>query len=294
MFLHRQELPVSGECSFPRGFDPDFDDRDWNDDWLRLPVAQVPPGVHPGGYRVERRLLDAVPIFDRAYRLSAPLDCRLLYDPQGRLWMSDTPQERIMMVNNGRRSSGHVLIGGLGLGLYPQVAQAGSAGAATRFTVIERSPVVVDIVTPTLEAALDAPLTLHIGDAAEFLAGPVGQRFDTVFLDTWDTLDAAHLPMVNALRDLALRHLTPEGRVLLWGYGWMLALFEDACRQILALPPGARHNALAAQAHDAPRALALLGPVLDRFAGEPVAADIEAALGWCRGYALHVTEPVEF
>lgn len=284
---------MSFENPLPCGFDPDFDDRTWNDDWLRLPVAQIPPGVHSGGYRVERQMVDAVPIFDRAYRLSTPLDCRLLYDPQGRLWMSDTPQERIMMINNGRRSSGHVLIGGLGLGLYPQVAQAGSAGAATRFTVIERSPVVVDIVAPTLEVALDVPMTLHIGDAAEFLAGPVEQRFDTVFLDTWDTLDAAHLPGVNALRDLALRHLTPDGRVLLWGYGWMLALFEDACRKILALPPGARTDSLAAQAHDAPRALALLGPVLDRFEGAPV-ADMRAALGWCHRHALRITGPVEF
>lgn len=284
---------MSFENSLPCGFDPDFDDRAWNDDWLRLPVAQIPPGAHSGGYRVERQMVDAVPIFDRAYRLSTPLDCRLLYDPQGRLWMSDTPQERIMMVNNGRRSGGHVLIGGLGLGLYPQVAQTGSVGAATRFTVIERSPVVVDIVAPTLEAALDVPLALHIGDAAEVLAGPVEQRFDTVFLDTWDTLDAAHLPHVNALRDLALRHLTPDGRVLLWGYGWMLALFEDACRKILALPPRARIDSLAAQAHDAPRALALLGPVLDRFEDAPV-ADMRAALGWCRRHALRVTGPVEF
>lgn len=272
----------------PAGFDPDFDDRAWNDAWQHLPIAPIPPGRHPGGYRVERQTVRAIPIFDRVYQLSAPLDCRLLFDPDGRLWMSDTPQERIMMVNNGRRSRGHVLIGGLGLGLYPQYAVAGAAGQATAFTVIERSAVVCDIVAPTLTRALDAPLEIRLGDIAAFLAGTATTRFDTIFLDVWDTLDAAALPYVNALRDHALRHLTPEGRVLLWGYGWMLELFETACRQVLAVPPDARRGWLLAQAGDAPQAIPLLMPVIEHFADDSV-EDEAPALAWCRRHALTLT-----
>lgn len=284
-------MALPANHTFPRGFDPDFDDRAWNDLWLHVPVAPIPPGVHPGGYRVERRLVEAIPIFEHVYRLNPPLDCRLLFDPEGRLWMSDTPQERIMMVNNGARSQGHVLVGGLGLGLYPQYAAENAVGAATRFTILEQSEVVCEIVAPTLETALDLPLSIHLGDAAAYLAGPVGERFDTIFLDTWETLDAAHLPTVNALRDAALHHLTPDGRLLLWGYGWMLALFEDACHQLLALPPGARWDMLHTRQLEPSRALSLLQPVLQHFADDPV-EDMLAALQWCREYALTVTAPL--
>lgn len=268
-----------------RGFDPEFDDTRWDDDWARVPLALIPPGVHPSGYRVERRLLHEALIFDRPYRLSVPFDARLLYGPDGRLWMSNTPQEHIMMCNNGRASAGHVLIGGLGLGVYPQYAAPEGVGAAERFTVIEQSAVVRAIVAPTLEVALSVPLTIREGEIGAVLAGPVTTRYDTIFLDTWETLDAAYLPAINRLRDLALRHLAPGGIVLLWGYRWMVRLFEDACRALLSWPPERRAELLAAQE---PRAAALLGPVLAHFAGDPV-GDPEAALAWCRAWIVQQT-----
>lgn len=193
-----------------------------------------------------------------------------------------------MMVNNGLRTRGHTLVGGLGLGLYPQYAAEGAAGSATHFTVIEQSEVVCEIVAPTLEVALDVPVSIHIDDAETYLAGPVAEHYDTIFLDTWETLDAAHLPVVNTLRDQALRHLAPNGRLLLWGYGWMLALFVDACQQLLALAPDQRAETLHARQGESSRAIALLEPVLDRFSDDP-ADDLPAALAWCRDYALNLS-----
>lgn len=266
------------------GFDPSFDDTQWTDGWLHVPIAQPPPGVHPSGYRVERRALHEVEVFDRPYRLAAPLDCRFLFDPGGRLWMSDTPQERMMMYNNGQRSRGSVLVGGLGLGLYPQYAVA---GGAARFTVIERSSVVRDIVEPTLSVALGVPLEVRLGDVGAYLSGPVAAHYDTIFLDTWESLDAVHLPEVNRLRDLALRHLAPDGRVLLWGYGWMLRLFEEACRQLLGVAPARRGAWLEGQAGASLPAVALLGPVVEHFRGRVVAGrDVAEALAWCRRYVV--------
>jgi spermidine synthase len=202
--------------------------------------------------------------------------------------MSDTPQERIMMYNNGRRSYGHVLVGGLGLGLYPQYAVSGAAGEATRITVIESSSVVRAIVEPTLEAVLDVPLQVTTGDVEAYLAEPVTARFDTIFLDVWETLDAVHLPRINRLRDLALRRLAPDGRVLLWGYRWMVRLFEQACRQVLAVPPGKRTAWLTSQAEASPAALTLLEPVVDHFRGREI-KDWDMILAWCRHYAAQVT-----
>jgi hypothetical protein len=271
-----------------RGFDPGFDDTAWTEAWLHVPLAQVPPGVYRDGFRIERRLIEYAEVFGRAYRLRAPLDCRFLYDPRGKLWMSSTPQEHIMMYNDGTRSRGHVLVGGLGLGMYPQYAQVGAAGEATRFTIIERSLAVRHMVEPTLTAALDVPLRVRTGDVEDLLAGPVTTRYDTILLDTWETLDAVLLPKINRLRDLAVRHLAPGGRVLLWGYGWMVRLFEDACRALLAIAPSDRPAWLQHRTRGAPAASELLRPVVERF-DNAVVGDISQALRWCREHVVRVT-----
>ena len=276
---------MSSQQRMWQGFDPEFDDTELTYSWLHVPIAQVPPGLHKSGFRVERRMVQEVNVFGQPMRVAAPLECRLLFDPEGRLWMSDTPQERIMMCNNGRHSQGNVLVGGLGLGLFLQYAVFGAVGQATSFTVIERSPVVRDIVEPTLSMSLDVPFEVRTGDVAAYMSRPVTIRYDTIFLDTWDTLDAAHLPSVNYLRDLALRHLATEGRLLLWGYRWMVRLFEEACRQLLIVAPGKRRAKLLAQLESSPQALALLKPVVDYF-GERVVGDMEDALAWCRHYIV--------
>jgi hypothetical protein len=175
--------------------------------------------------------------------------------------------------------------------VYPQYAAAGAAGEATRFTVIERSPLVRAIVEPTLRGALRVPLEVQTGDAEAYLAGPVVTRYDTIFLDTWETLDAANLPELNRLRDLGQCHLAPGGRILLWGYRWMVRLFEEACRQLLAIRPAQRRSWLLAQARVSPQAVALLQPVAQHFQGQ-VVQDMDLALAWCRGYIVRAVAQV--
>jgi hypothetical protein len=285
-------MPILSDTKMVRqGFDPEFDDTEWTDGWLHVPVALVPPGVHPSGYRVERRFLEYAEVFGRPMKMAAPLECRLLYDPEGRLWMSDTPQERIMMYNNGRRSWGSVLVGGLGLGLYLQYAVTGAAGQATRFTVIERSPVVAEIVEPSLSVNLGVPLKVMMGDISAHLSSPVTERYDTIFLDTWETLDATLLPSVNRMRELALNHLAPGGRVLLWGYRWMVRLFEDACRQLLAVAPDERREWLEERGATSRSAVELLMPVVEQV-GQAAINDLEGTLIWCREYIIQRVTPV--
>ncbi|MCW5854126.1 MAG: hypothetical protein KIT87_28925, partial [Anaerolineae bacterium] len=100
-----------------------------------------------------------------------------------------------------------------------------------------------------------------------------------------DTLDAAHLPWINQLRDLALRHLAPEGRLLLWGYRWMTRLFEAACLALLRVPTDQRAAWLAGQP---PAAQTLLQPVAAHFPTltEPTAE----ALAWCQEYIVQQTD----
>jgi spermidine synthase len=269
-------------------FDPELDDTEWTESWSAIPIAQVPPGEYEGGYRVVQRVIGEAEVFGRPYRLQTPLDCRFLYDPQGYLWMSDTPQERIMMANNARHSWGHVLVGGLGLGLYPQYAACGVLGDAVQFTILERSPAVAAMVEPVLRRTLDLPLEVIVQDVGAYLTVDGAGGYDTVFIDTWESLNAAHLPNINRLRDLALLHLAPEGHVLLWGYRWIVRLFEDACRRLLAVMPPRRQEWLAERAAPRSPANQLLAPVEAHFRGQ-VVTDWERALTWCRDFATTVT-----
>jgi len=146
-----------------------------------------------------------------------------------------------------------------------------------------RGKAVIDIVGPMLRRALSIPFEIVHANVEDFLSTEPAILYDTIFLDTWDTLDAKYLPHVNRLRDLALRHLAPEGRVLLWGYRWMVRLFEDACRQLLNLPPDKREIWLAQFSQ--PEATALLQPIVAKFVGEKI-EDMDAALAWSRAYIV--------
>jgi spermidine synthase len=287
-----QEIGLSSR--WQTAFDPDLDDTEWTELWSTVPIAQVPPGEYQGGYRVVQQVVNEAEVFGRPYRLQTSLDCRFLYAPQGYLWMSDTPQERIMMANNARHSWGHVLVGGLGLGLYPQYAACGMLGEATQITVLERSPVVAAIVEPVLRPTLSVPLEVMVQDVGAHLSVEAKRRYDTIFIDTWESLDATRLPEINRLRDLALSHLAPDGRVLLWGYRWIVRLFEDACRRLLAEMPAQRQRWLMVRAAPSSPAGRLLMPVEAHFRGQ-VVGDLEQALSWCREYAMTVTtvEPGE-
>jgi hypothetical protein len=68
----------------------------------------------------------------------------------------------------------------------------------------------------------------------------------------------------------------------------MVRLYEDACRQLLAVPPARREDWLQAQIAAAPKATALLSPVAARFRGQ-VVDDVDGALAWCRQFVVGLT-----
>ena len=270
------------------GFDPHFDDLEWTLDWASIPVIQPVPGDY-GSFNITAWGMDQAQIGNREFRLDTTLAVRGLVTDDGTLWMSDVPQERLMMYNNARQSRGRVLVGGLGLGLYAQYALP----YVDSLTIVEADSVILNVISPLVRIAAQAanvPVSTRRGDIADFLSAPPPEdRYDTIFLDTWDTIDAAILPQVNALRDMAIKHLAPGGQVLLWGYGWMLTLFEVACRALLIPKPEVRLEWLVNTTASRPDVRKLLTPVLDHFAGQ-VIEDMDAALDWCRAYAIRVVE----
>lgn len=270
----------------PSVFDPTFDDCEWTDAWTRVPVIQLVPGRY-AGFDIEAWRISEADVCGRRLLLDPPLDVRGLVMADGRLWMSDVPQERLMMFNNAQASRGRVLVGGLGIGLYPQYA----APHVREIVVVEQNAPLIEVVEPVARVGADAhgvPLAVYPGDIADVLRAEPSGLYDTIFLDTWDTLDAAHLPHVNTLRDLAARHVAPGGRILLWGYRWMLRLFEEACARLLAVEPGERHHWLRVMTRQRPAVWSLLLPVVEHFSGEPVEA-MDAALAWCREHATQIT-----
>ena len=214
-------------------FDPTFDDRIFYPEIYSRPLFQVRESLHSDSFRLEEQSFSSFEVYGRRYNSGIPLRARVLLDNTGRIWMSDHPQERMMMFANARKARGSTLVGGLGLGIFPQYAQYGSGGEAGEFTIVERSSEVIDAVEPVLRAGLKVPFTIVHAGIEDYLS-TTNRRFDTIFLDTWATLEPKHLPMVNSLKTLALTHLHWGGRILLWGYRWMADLFAQACSRYLS------------------------------------------------------------
>jgi hypothetical protein len=263
-------------------FGPAFDDRVFDPDVPHIPVALPVPGRCPGAgdgklggtgadtrqptrpaFTVTRETLSEFTVFDRTYRSTGPIDVTALVDQRGRVWMSDPPQERMMMHANAMRSHGSVLVGGLGLGIFPQYAA--SRREVEGFTIVERSPEVISLIEPVLRESVSLPVTIIHSSLEEYLA-ECTDRFDTVFLDTWETLEPKRLPTVNSLRNASAARIREGGTILLWGYRWMVEMFVDACERFYALDP-AQRMATIAELAERDAASADLMRQVDRYFG---------------------------
>lgn len=119
---------------------------------------------------------------------------RLLVD--GRLWMSDTPDERRDHAEpfwQAQRRGGRVLIHGLGLGMV--VGAALALPNVEHVDVVEIDPRVVEAIGP--HYASDR-CTIHLGDALT-LDWPTGSRWNVVWHDIWPTISGDNLPTMHRL-----------------------------------------------------------------------------------------------
>jgi len=180
------------------GLDPSFrddvvDDVLWNQAMIAL---ELPAPGNYGRLRVAREVVQYIPLYGQQLALSEPVHWTLVYE-DATLWMSDTPQERLMMCKSTEGMSGHVLVAGGGLGMYPQYLRR--YGRAERVTVVECNP---DVVT-TLRTTLGADPAIEIVHAhiEQFMADSRGQRFDGCYIDIHPTIDRAGCLASNWLRD---------------------------------------------------------------------------------------------
>ncbi|OQY48060.1 MAG: hypothetical protein B6242_03445 [Anaerolineaceae bacterium 4572_78] len=141
-------------------------------------------------------------------------------------WMSDMGEERCTMFNAAKLAKGNVLVGGLGLAVYPQFALALNRPVES-FTIIERDTDIIDFVTQAwLHTNPEhAKKTTIIEGTIEKYLHDTEKSFDTIYLDTWEDADPRFLAHVNYLIQLASQRCTADGMIQCWGYSRMIETF---------------------------------------------------------------------
>ena len=150
------------------------------------------------------------------------------------VWMGDSIQERLMMWEAAKRSRGRVLCGGLGMGIFPQFAM--SFPRVDSVHVVEMDPGIISLIESTWAKS---PWPRRSGcsisqSPIEKYLQETGEKFDTVYIDTWDALTFDYLPHVNYLKELSRKTLNPGGEILLWGYDLMVRLALGQAKHILS------------------------------------------------------------
>ncbi|MBI4870193.1 MAG: hypothetical protein HY814_01345 [Candidatus Riflebacteria bacterium] len=148
-------------------------------------------------------------------------------------WMSDALEERCSMLAAARLARGTVLVGGLGLALYPQYVLHLHRPVGS-LTIVEREPRIIRLITARWPRASDlaqCSITI-VEDSVEHFLETTRASYDTVFLDTWEDSDPRLLAQVNHLIGLARRRCVPGGQLHCWSYALMVAAAQ---REALAL-----------------------------------------------------------
>eukprot|EP00164_Ancoracysta_twista_P005326 GFYU01007289.1.p1 GENE.GFYU01007289.1~~GFYU01007289.1.p1 ORF type:complete len:379 (-),score=53.59 GFYU01007289.1:370-1506(-) len=158
-------------------------------------------------------------------------------------WMTDAANERCMMFAAAQEATGHVLVGGLGLALFPQYAfrrdslRVGddSEKCIQSMTIVEREPWVIDLMKKTwldkVPMTVSEKVTIVEGCLEDHL-NTTDDVYDTVYLDTWEDCDPRVLPHINHLVVEAARRCSPSGRILCWGYTSAVTTFVTFALQM--------------------------------------------------------------
>ncbi len=130
-----------------------------------------------------------------------------------------------MMWEAAKRARGRILCVGLGLGIFPQLAL--SLPRTESVHVVEVDPAIIQLIQTIWKQnpwPRMSECTITRASVEEYLQNTT-EKFDTVYIDTWDAIYHEYLPHINDLRRLAIRVLRPGGEVLLWAYDMMVRQF---------------------------------------------------------------------
>lgn len=109
---------------------------------------------------------------------SSPFTIRQLSQKSHGVWMTDSPQEVWQMWEPIKAMKGRVLVGGLGLGVFPSLLLHSGKGIAC-IDVVEISKPIVKLVSPYIHDIIE----VHRADLYDELNS--GVMYDSAFFDIW-------------------------------------------------------------------------------------------------------------
>jgi len=147
----------------------------------------------------------------------------LIFPP--RVWMSDSLQERSMTYAAAKTAVGDILVGGLGLAVYPQFVLY-LKRPITSITIVESSHEIIDIVGQKWFAEKEKqPRITIVEDTIEHHLQQEGNFYDIIYLDVWGDIHFKILPYINHLIAISEPRLKESGQIQCWGYNAMMRLF---------------------------------------------------------------------
>ena len=136
---------------------------------------------------------------------------RLVYEKG--VWMTDVPSEQEQHRTSLEKFEGHVLVGGLGLGLAAN--WLAKKKHVKSVTVVEISKDVIKLVEPYIKDQTKKVSVVR-QDLFSFLKGYKGMPFDWAFYDIWQSDgEGTFFDMVTPLRKLSAGHVS-DTRVVCW------------------------------------------------------------------------------
>jgi spermidine synthase len=151
----------------------------------------------------------------------------LIFHPKA--WMTDSAEERCTMYAAAKLAKGDILVGGLGLAIYPQMVFKLERPVES-LSIIEKSPVIIEFIRNSWLKSCDDNLKDRIQiieDTIENYLEKTDRSFDTIYLDTWEDSDPRLLAHVNYLVKLAAPKLKEDGQIQCWGYALMVKAFLE-------------------------------------------------------------------
>ena len=148
-------------------------------------------------------------------------------------WMTDSGEERCTMFAAAKLARGRVLVGGLGLAIYPQFIHALNRPVDS-ITIIEHDSEVIRLVSPVWppdNLLQTKRVSIIEGDIEKYLL-ETNENFDTIFMDTWDDADPRFLAHINYLIELASRRCSPRAQIQCWGYARMIQTFVEDMKNL--------------------------------------------------------------
>lgn len=126
------------------------------------------------------------------------------------VWMSDSPMEQDGLSIPVVMAKGHVLVLGLGLGLYPHILLKRNK-TVTKVTIVEAEQDVIKLVYPHISSSK----TEVVCSSAEVFLACNKTKFDFIYIDVWPDI-VTSIREADKWLSLCRPHLAEDGLVRCW------------------------------------------------------------------------------